>query len=340
MSLKMRIEGIMNRNYAEMPNGYLETIQRGISGVRRFENGISRGTGTREKRIERLRNEIETADVIVIGAGVGLSTAAGMTYDGERFRKYFYDFEDKYGFHDMYSGGFFVMDLDPKIAWAFWARNIYINRYMDAPIPVYRDLLKIVKDKDYFVITTNVDHQFQKAGFDKKRLFYTQGDYGLFQSTDPSDRKTYDNEEWANQALEAEGFVKDQNGIYQIPEDGKLLMELPEELIPRNQENGTDLTMNLRSDDSFVEDEGWKKASAAYSDFLRRHWDLHVLYLEIGVGNNTPVIIKYPFWQMVNDHKNSVYACLNYNEAYCPRQIEGRSVCIDGDTADVLNDLK
>ena len=185
-----------------------------------------------------------------------------------------------------------------------------------------------------------MDHQFQKAGFDKKRLFYTQGDYGLFQSTDPSDRKTYDNEEWANQALEAEGFVKDQNGIYQIPEDGKLLMELPEELIPRNQENGTDLTMNLRSDDSFVEDEGWKKASAAYSDFLRRHWDLHVLYLEIGVGNNTPVIIKYPFWQMVNDHKNSVYACLNYNEAYCPRQIEGRSVCIDGDTADVLNDLK
>ena len=240
----------------------------------------------------------------------------------------------------MYSGGFFVMDLDPKIAWAFWARNIYINRYMDAPIPVYRDLLKIVKDKDYFVITTNVDHQFQKAGFDKKRLFYTQGDYGLFQSTDPSDRKTYDNEEWVNQALEAEGFVKDQNGIYQIPEDGKLLMELPEGLTPRNQENGTDLTMNLRSDDSFVEDEGWKKASAAYSDFLRRHWDLHVLYLEIGVGNNTPVIIKYPFWQMVNDHKNSVYACLNYNEAYCPRQIEGRSVCIDGDTADVLNDLK
>ena len=298
MYLKMRIEGIMNRNYAEMPNGYLETIQRGISGVRRFENGISRGTGNREERIERLRNEVETADAIVIGAGAGLSTAAGMTYDGERFRKYFYDFEDKYGFHDMYSGGFFVMDLDPKIAWAFWARNIYINRYMDAPIPVYRDLLKIVKDKDYFVITTNVDHQFQKAGFDKKRLFYTQGDYGLFQSTDPSDRKTYDNEEWVCRALEAEGFVKDQK------------------------------------------DEGWKKASAAYSDFLRRHWDLHVLYLEIGVGNNTPVIIKYPFWQMVNDHKNSVYACLNYNEAYCPRQIEGRSVCIDGDTADVLNDLK
>ena len=340
MSLKMRIEGIMNRNYAEMPNGYLETIQRGIAGVRRFENGISRGTGSREERIERLRNEIETADAIVIGAGAGLSTAAGMTYNGERFRKYFYDFEDKYGFHDMYSGGFFVMDLDPKIAWAFWARNIYINRYMDAPIPVYRDLLQIVKDRDYFVITTNVDHQFQKAGFDKKRLFYTQGDYGLFQSTDPSDRKTYDNEEWVNQALKAEGFVKDQNGIYQIPEDGRLLMELPEGLIPRNQENGTDLTMNLRSDDSFVEDEGWKKASAAYSDFLRRHRDLHVLYLEIGVGNNTPVIIKYPFWQIVNDHKNSVYACLNYNEAYCPRQIEGRSVCIDGDTANVLNDLK
>ena len=330
----------MNRNYVNQPNGYLETIQKGLAGVRRMDKRISYGTGTRKERIRRLKHEIASADAIVIGAGAGLSTAAGMTYSGERFRKYFHDFEDRYGFHDMYSGGFYVMDLDPKIAWAFWARNIYINRYMEAPKPVYHDLLEIVKDKDYFVITTNVDHQFQKVGFDKKRLFYTQGDYGLFQSADPSNRKTYDNKEWVEKALKAQGFEKDADGIFQIPDDGRLSMELPEQLIPKCPDDGSDVSMNLRADDSFVEDEGWKRASAAYSDFLRRHQGLHVLYLEIGVGNNTPVIIKYPFWQMTNDNPNAVYACLNYNEAYCPKDIEGRSICIDGDTADVLDDLK
>lgn len=330
----------MNKNFNELANGYLETIQRGLNGVRRFEKGISYGNGSRQENINILKKEINEADAIVIGAGAGLSTAAGMTYSGQRFQKYFYDFEERYGFHDMYSGGFYVMNLDPKIAWAFWARNIYINRYTDAPKPVYNDLLKIVKDKDYFVITTNVDHQFQRAGFDKKRLFYTQGDYGLFQSKNHSNHKTYDNEAWVYKALEAEGFIKDENGFFLIPTDKKLLTELPDELLPKCLDDGFDFTMNLRSDDTFVEDEGWKKASAAYSEFLRRHRNLHVLYLEIGVGNNTPVIIKYPFWQMVKDNPNSVYACLNYNEAYCPKQIENQSICIDGDTADVLNLLK
>ena len=328
----------MNVNYTELPNGYLETIQKGISGVRRFNSGISRGTGTRQENMERMKKEIETADAIVIGAGAGLSTAAGFTYSGERFEKYFFDFAAKYGIRDMYSGGFYPFP-DDETRWVWWARHIYFNRYVEAPNPVYRDLYELVKDKDYFVITTNVDHCFQKAGFDKNRLFYTPGDYGLFQSVNPQIRKTYDNEEWVMRAMEAQGFVRNENGVFDVPADKKISMRIPTELIPKCPDDGSDMTMNLRSDDSFVEDEGWHKASAAYSDFLRRHDGLHVLFLEIGIGANTPVIVKYPFWQMTNDNKNAVYACLNYNEAYCPKQIEKRSIVIDGDSGNVIRQL-
>ena len=290
----------------------------------------------KDSYLEKLKKEIEGADAIVIGAGAGLSTSAGFTYSGERFRKYFFDFEDKYGFHDMYSGGFYVMQLEPEISWAYWARNIYINRYMKAPSPVYERLLELVKDKDYFVITTNVDHQFQRAGFDKKRLFYTQGDYGLFQSVNPGIRKTYDNEEWVMKAMEAQGFIKDEAGEYMLPEDGKLSMSIPSGLIPKCPDDGSDVAMNLRADDSFVEDEGWHRASQAYSDFIGNHENMHILYLELGVGANTPVIIKYPFWQMTYANENAIYACINYGEAICPKEIEDRSICIDGDIGEVL----
>ena len=328
----------MKQNYFEMPNGYLETIQKGIAGVRRFSSGISRGTGTRQGNLDRLKNEIETADAIVIGVGAGLSTAAGFTYSGERFEKYFFDFAEKFGIRDMYSGGFYPFQ-DAETRWAWWARHIYFNRYVEAPKPVYRNLYELAKDKDYFVITTNVDHQFQRAGFDKKRLFYTQGDYGLFQSVNPQIQKTYDNEEWVTKAMEAQGFVLNENGVFDVPADGKLSMRIPTELIPKCPDDGSDMTMNLRSDDSFVEDEGWHKASAAYSGFLKKHEGRHVLFLEIGVGANTPVIIKYPFWQMTNDNENAVYACQNYNEAYCPKQIEKRSIVIDGDSGEVIKQL-
>ena len=328
----------MNRNYTELPNGYLETIQKGIAGVRRFSSGVSRGTGTRRENLDRLKKEIETADAIVIGAGAGLSTAAGFTYSGERFEKYFFDFAARFGIRDMYSGGFYPFP-DDENRWAWWARHIYFNRYVEAPKPVYRDLFELVKDKDCFVITTNVDHQFQTAGFDKNRLFYTQGDYGLFQSINPQIQKTYDNEDWVMKAMETQGFVRNENGVYAVPASKRLSMRLPSELIPKCPDDGSDMTMNLRSDDSFVEDEGWHKASAAYLDFLEKHEGQHVLFLEIGVGANTPVIIKYPFWQMTNDNENAVYACLNYNEAYCPRQIEKRSIVIDGDSGNVIRQL-
>ena len=326
----------MNSSFSKDSNGYLETIRKGLLYVQDLQGGASYGNGTRSEQISRLKRELGSADAIVIGAGAGLSTAAGLTYSGERFDKYFGDFAARFGITDIYSGGFYPFP-DDETRWAWWARHIYFNRYIDAPKPVYHKLLTLVQDREYFVITTNVDHQFQRAGFDKQRLFYTQGDYGLFQSVNPMLQKTYDNEEWVMQAMEAQGFVRDTDGIFQIPHAG-VSMRLPASLIPKCPDDGSDVTMNLRSDDSFVEDEGWHKASAAFAGFLRSHEMQHTLYLEIGVGANTPVIIKYPFWALTQENPKAVYACLNYNDAFCPKQIEKQSVCIDGD-AGTLFDL-
>ena len=325
----------MKQNYNELPNGYLESINKGINVVRQFRGGMTMGKLSREEAVARLKKEIETADAIVVGAGAGLSTAAGFTYGGERFEKYFEDFARKYGIRDMYSGGFYPFP-DEETRWAWWARHIYYNRYIDPPKPVYKELLSLVQRKEYFVITTNVDHQFQRGGFDKARLFYTQGDYGLFQSVNPKLRKTYDNEAWVRKAMEAQGFVKDADGKYQVPESGEIAMRIPTELIPNCPDDGSAVTMNLRSDDKFVEDAGWHKASAAYADFLHRHEKGRVLYLELGVGFNTPVIVKYPFRQMTMENERAVYACVNYGEAFCPEEIEDRSICIDGDIGEVL----
>ena len=286
--------------------------------------------------LKRLEDEIEAADAVVIGAGAGLSTSVGYTYSGERFEKYFSDFEQNYGFHDMYFGGFEVMDLPPEIMWAFWSRNIYINRYMDPPKPVYKRLLELVDGKEYFVITTNVDHCFQRAGIDKDRLFYTQGDYGLFQSTDPEIKQTFDNEEWVKEAVEAQGFTIAGDGTLMLPEDGKVSMSIPKELIPRCPAGGGPVTLNLRSDESFVEDEGWHRAAERYTGFLDAHETGRVLYLELGVGNNTPVIIKYPFWRMTAANPDAVYFCINFENAFCPEQIKDRAVMVKGDIAEAL----
>ena len=321
-----------------MPDGYIESIRKGSAGVSRFRGGVYYGSRDRNAEIDRLMKEIETADAIIIGAGAGLSTSAGLTYSGERFMRYFSDFAAKFGIEDMYSGGFYPFP-DSETRWAWWARHIYYNRYIDAPKPVYKDLLDLVKDKDYFVITTNVDHQFQKAGFGKTRLFYTQGDYGLFQIVDGRDGRTYDNEEWVMKAMEAQGFIKDEAGVFQKPADGRLSMRIPSDMIPRSPD-GIAITMNLRADDTFVQDEGWYEASAKYARFLKEHEKGHVLYLELGVGANTPVIIKFPFWTMVSDNPDSVYACLNYREAYAPKQITEQSIIIDGDIGEVLSALK
>lgn len=326
------------KNYCDKKDGYRETIQQGLIGARSFSGSISTGKGTKEEQLKILKNEIQNAEAVVVGAGAGLSTSAGMIYSGERFEKYFFDFAKKYGIKDMYSGGFYPFP-DSETKWAWWARNIYFNRYVEPPIPVYRKLLSLLENKNYFVITTNVDHQFQRAGFDKNRLFYTQGDFGLFQSINPKNQKTYDNENWVIKAMKAQGFVKDQNGVFSVPDDGRISMQIPSSLIPKCPDDNSDVTMNLRADDSFVEDEGWHKASEKYYNFLEENRNKHVLFLEFGVGSNTPVIIKYPFWQMTMTNEKAIYACINYGEAFCPQEIEGRSICIDGDIGEVLNKI-
>ncbi len=291
------------------------------------------------EKIERLKEEIKRSDAVVVGAGAGLSTSAGFTYSKERFERYFFDFAKTYGIKDMYSGGFYPFP-DSETKWAWWARHIYFNRYIDPPIPVYRNLLSILENKNYFVITTNVDHQFQRAGFDKNRLFYTQGDYGLFQSVNSNIKNTYDNEKWVMRAMEDQGFIKDENGIFKVPEDRKISMRISKSLIPKCPDDNSDVTMNLRIDDSFVEDEGWHQASENYQEFLRINKDKRILFLELGVGANTPIIIKYPFWQMTRDNKKAIYACINYGEAFCPKEIEDKSICIDGDIGNILGKIR
>ena len=271
--------------------------------------------------IERLKAVLQDCDAVVIGAGSGLSTAAGFTYTGERFEKYFSDFAAKYGIRDMYSGGFYPFPT-PEEHWAYWSRYIWVNRYMDAPKPVYKDLLALVRDKDYFVITTNVDHCFQKAGFDKKRLFYTQGDYGLFQCSEPRCQETCDNVAVIREMMERQ---KD--------------MKIPTELLPVCPHCGKPLTMNLRSDNKFVEDEGWHRAAERYENFLRTREGGRILFLELGVGYNTPVIIKYPFWQMTAKNPSATYACINQGQAMCPREIQQQAICIDADIGCILRGL-
>ena len=282
------------------------------------------------EKIKKLKQVLSEAKIVVIGAGSGLSTSAGFTYSGERFEKYFSDFEVKYGFHDMYSGGFTPFESLEEL-WAYWSRNIMINRYMDPPKPVYKDLFSLVKDKDYFVITTNVDHCFQKAGFDKNRLFYTQGDYGLFQCSEPCHEKTYDNE-------------KQIRAMWEFRDE----MKVPTELVPRCPVCGKPMSMNLRADHTFVTDKGWYKASKQYEKFLQtrniikngeQEGDGKVLFLELGVGGNTPRIIKYPFWQMTEKNPNAAYACINFGEAVVPPKIEKQSICINDDIGEVLKKM-
>lgn len=271
------------------------------------------------EQIERLKAALQDCDAVVIGAGAGLSTSAGFVYTGERFEKYFSDYAEKYGIKDMYSGGFYPF-ATPEEHWAYWSRYIFVNRYMDPPTDLYNKLYESVKDKDYFVITTNVDHCFQKAGFDKKRLFYTQGDYGLFQCSEPCCRETFDNK----------------NIIFEMLKQQKD-MKIPTELLPTCPHCGKPLTMNLRCDDTFVEDEGWHRAAERYENFLRTRADGKILFLELGVGYNTPVIIKYPFWQMTAKNPNAIYACINQGQAVCPQEIEQQSICVDADVGYIVS---
>ncbi len=289
-------------------------------------------------QIIQLKERLCRAEAVIIGAGAGLSTAAGFLYAGQRFDRYFGDFSKKYGFRDMYSGGFYPYRTQEEF-WAYWSRYIWINRYVDAPKSTYTDLLRLVRDKDYFVLTTNVDHCFQKAGFDRKRLFYTQGDYGLFQCSKPCCQKTWENEEIIRRMILAQGFDIGPGNELILPEGRAAAMEIPTDLLPKCPSCGRPLTMNLRSDNRFVEDEGWQDAAAAYEAWLTAHQQGKVVFLEIGVGYNTPGIIKYNFWQQVYRNKEATYACLNREDAPVPREIADQSILIAGDSDRIIRAL-
>lgn len=271
--------------------------------------------------LETLQTALSNADVVLIGAGAGLSAAAGFTYSGDRFTQHFQDFHEKYSVTDMYSAGFYPFATAEE-RWAYWSRHVYYNRYQDAPLPVYENLLSLVKDKDYFVLTTNVDHCFQKAGIDKSRLFYTQGDYGLFQCSEPCHKITYDNEAMVRTMLQEQ---KD--------------MRIPMELVPVCPICSKPMTMNLRADAQFVEDDGWHQAAERYDAFIKKARSQRILYWELGVGFNTPGIIKYPFWQATHKNPLATYCCMNQKEAFCPPEIAKQSICIDRDIAQVLTQM-
>lgn len=287
---------------------------------------------------ERVAGLLREADAVIIGAGAGLSTAAGFTYSGERFGRYFSDMEKLYGFHDMYSGGFYDYD-SPEKMWAFWSRYIFVNRYMNPPRKTYTELLSLVKDKDYFVLTTNVDHCFQKAGFDKSRLFYTQGDYGLFQCGVPCHNGTYDNENAVLAMLADQGYVV-VDGKLEVPAFTTPALEISEKHVPKCPVCGKPMSMNLRADDTFVQDSGWDAACRRYTDFLETCRNRKVVFLELGVGYNTPGIIKYPFWQYTFEWKQANYVCINKGQAYAPKEIAEKSVCVDGDITEILGAIK
>ena len=279
-------------------------------------------TGACLDAIERLRREISGADAVVVGAGSGLSAASGLTYSGERFEKNFADFIGRYGYRDMYTAGFYPYPT-PEEFWAYWSRHIHLNRYAQEAGPAYRRLRALMGGKDCFVITTNVDHCFQKAGFDALRLFCTQGDYGLWQCARPCHQETYDNE------APVRRMVLEQRN-----------MRIPSELLPRCPRCGGPMANNLRCDDTFVEDEAWHFAAGRYADFLRKHEGARVLFLELGVGWNTPGIIKYPFRRMSTRNERAVYACVNLGEADAPRELEGRAILVDGDIGEVLRNIE
>lgn len=304
-------------------------------------NNHSKETETKieyKDKIEKIREKLAQADVVILGAGAGLSTSAGFVYNGMRFQHYFGDFAEKYGFSDMYSGGFHPYKTLEE-HWAYWSRYIYVNRYMDAPKGVYSDVLQLVQDKDYFVLTTNVDHCFQKAGFDKNRLFYTQGDYGLLQCSKPCHEETYDNEELVRKMVLSQGYAIEQGDLV-TPEGRAVRMQIPSDLVPKCPRCGRPMSMNLRADGTFVQDAGWDEAAKRYEDFLRASQNKKVVFLELGVGYNTPGIIKYPFWQYTYNWKDAYYVCINKGQADIPPEIRDKAIGVDADIAEVIGDIK
>ncbi|MCD8294328.1 MAG: Sir2 silent information regulator family NAD-dependent deacetylase [Clostridia bacterium] len=292
-------------------------------------------THANEERASILLEEIQRADAVIAGAGAGMSAAAGFTYSGARFKEYFACFEQKYGFHDMYSGGFASFE-SPEEQWAYMSRFIWINRYSPIPGKAYSNLLSVLEDKDFFVITTNVDHCFQKAGFPKERLFYTQGDFGLFQCSKPCKKLTYNNREQIAQMVLSQGYDIAENGKLYERGGHPIQMKIPKELIPHCPHCSREMSMNLRGDDTFVEDKGWHAACGRYEAYIESRKKRKILFLELGVGYNTPGIIKVPFWRMTATFADARFLTINLGDAEVPDWISKKAICMDADIAAVL----
>lgn len=274
-----------------------------------------------EEQIKLASTYIKNADYILIGAGAGLSSAAGLTYSGKRFEENFKEFIDKYGMTDMYSAGFYPFPSE-EARWGYWSKHSYINRIEPEGLPLYRQLLKIIESKDYFVLTTNVDYQFQKSGFDESRIFAIQGDYGLIQCMHGCHNKTYDAIEMFNQMNQA---VKD--------------CLVPSYMVPKCPVCGGPMTMNLRCDQYFVEDEKWNIAADYFDKFLKTIKNKKIVLLELGVGFNTPAIIRFPFEKMMRENNNATLVRLNLDEAIVPKNFGKRAVGINEDLNKSISDL-
>ena len=272
--------------------------------------------------IKKLKSSIEKSDYILIGAGAGLSVSAGFSYDGERFDKYFSEYKDRYGLTDMYSAGFYNYPTLEDF-WGYFSLLVYVNRYDIPADETHLNLLEIVKNKNYFIITTNVDGRFDEANFDKDKLFKVQGDYSLFQCSVPCRQETFYNEKQIREMVKSRKDLK-----------------IPKELIPKCPHCGRNMSMNLRCDNTFVQDDNWYYSMDRYKKFLDESKNKNILFLELGVGYNTPAIIKYSFWDMALKNENSIYATVNLNDSYVPDNLKERSICIEYDISNTINLLK
>lgn len=277
-----------------------------------------------KEQLEQAADLIGKAKTILIGAGAGASAAAGLTYSGERFTDNFSEFIEKYGamyMTDMYAAGFYPFPTQ-EAKWGYWSKHSMVNRFLPPAMPLYRRLYEIVKEKDYFVLTTNVDHQFQKAGFQAERIFATQGDYGNIQCEKGCHSKIYDAED-----------------MFRQMEQARRDCLVPSYMVPKCPVCGGNMAMHLRCDQYFVEDENWHRAAGRYYDFLKKIEKEDAVLLELGVGFNTPMIIRFPFEKMVRENKGLSLIRLNMNEAVVPESFGSRAVGIGGDMAKVISDL-
>ena len=293
-------------------------------------------TSINNSDLEKVVSLISSSKAILIGAGAGLSTSSGFDSSGEIFHKYFFDFEKKYKITDKYSGSFYPFPKKSEF-WAFMSRNIYLMRFSGSPKKTYNILYEIFKDKNYFILTTNVDHLFQKAGFDKNRMYYMQGDMGLLQCKKPCHLKNYENYDLIKDMLIDQGFSFDSNG--ELVVGNNIKSEINEKLIPKCPVCGGEMDFNLRIGNNFVEDNGWHKHKKLYADFVTKYKNDDILYIELCVGYNTPAIIKYNFWNRVNNNKKARFISINLEESDVPNEIKDRSLVISGDADKIINEI-